>query len=104
MSANWPTHVRLVDAPEPGQEGPIDKLAFEIALTASLKHGDLVLCVAGDIVPAGGVVVEGVATIEDARAPHSTDECPVFTGRGLLVRPGTRLRSGYVVLRVIADH
>src|SRR4029078_4967716 len=51
------THVRLLDAQEPDHEGPIDKLAFELVLATRLKPGDLVLCTAGDVVPAARVVV-----------------------------------------------
>lgn len=93
------THVRLLDASEPDHEGLIDKLAFELVLATRLKAGDLVLCTAGDVVPADGVVVEGLATIEDGgrRGPS-----PIVTARRLLVRRGTHLASGYIILRVAA--
>ena len=81
------THVRRLDASEADYDGPIDKLAFELVLASRLKAGDLVLCTAGDVVPADGVIVEGTALIA--------------TGRSL-VRRGTRLVSGYIVLRVAA--
>ena len=92
------THVRLLDASEADHEGPIDKLAFELVLATRLKAGDLVLCTAGDVVPADGVVVEGMATIEDGGETTS----PIVTARRLLVRRGTHLASGYIVLRVAA--
>ena len=81
------THVRRLDASDAGYEGPIDKLAFELVLAARLKAGDLVLCTAGDVVPADGIVIEGTATIA-----HGSP----------LVRRGTLLDSGYLVLRVAA--
>jgi len=56
-------------------------------LATRLKAGDLVLCTAGDIVPADGVVIEGTA---------------VLAAGDPLVRRGTRLISGYIVLRVAA--
>jgi potassium-transporting ATPase ATP-binding subunit len=92
------THVRLLDASEADYEGPIDKLAFELVLVTRLKAGDLVLCTAGDVVPADGVVIEGMATIADGGQTTS----PIVTARRLLVRRGTHLASGYIVLRVAA--
>ena len=92
------THVRLLDASEPDHEGLIDKLAFELVLATRLKPGDLVLCTAGDVVPADGVVVEGLATIDDGSRTPS----PIVTARRLLVRRGTHLASGYIILRVAA--
>lgn len=92
------THVRLLDASEPDHEGLIDKLAFELVLATRLKPGDLVLCTAGDVVPADGVVVEGMATIGDDGQSSS----PIVTARRLLVRRGTHLASGYIILRVAA--
>ena len=92
------THVRLLDASEAGHEGPIDKLAFELVLTARLRAGDLVLCTAGDVVPVDGVVVEGMATIDEG----GQAAFPILTARQALVRRGTRLASGYIVVRVAA--
>jgi hypothetical protein len=49
-------------------------------------------------VPADGVVVEGLATIDDGSRTPS----PIVTARRLLVRRGTHLASGYIILRVAA--
>ena len=92
------THVRLLDASQADYEGPIDKLAFELVLATRLKAGDLVLCTAGDVVPRDGVVIEGMATIKDGDQTTS----PIVTARRLLVRRGTHLASGYIILRVAA--
>jgi hypothetical protein len=87
------SHVRLLDASasnspaEAEYEGPIDKLAFELVLATRLRPGDLVLCTAGDVIPRDGIVVEGTA-LGVPGAPF--------------VRRGTRLLSGYIVLRVAA--
>lgn len=80
------SHVRLLDASGAEYEGPIDKLAFELVLVTRLKPGDLVLCTAGDVVPADGIVVEGTPT----------------AAVGPFVRRGMQLPSGYIVLRVVA--
>ena len=90
------THVRLLDASAPDHDGPIDKLAFEIATVSSLKAGDLVLCARGDVIPADGVVVEGVACV----TPGTGD---AWTGSPLRVNRGLELTSGYLVVRVAGD-
>jgi high-affinity K+ transport system ATPase subunit B len=96
------THVRLLDASEPGFDGPVDKLAFEMVLASRLKAGDLVLCTEGDFVPADGVVVEGIASIaERGVAEDGVDGAPL-TGPRLRVQRGLRLLSGYLVVRVAA--
>lgn len=91
-----PSHVRLLDASRAGDQEPVDKLAFEIALASSLRRGDLVLCVEGDTVPTDGVVVEGRASLAllsgGAPEPEAHEH--------LSVRRGCRLASGYLVVRV----
>ena len=78
------SHVRLLDASHPEHSGPIDMLAYEIALVSSLKPGDLVLCAAGERIPVDGVVIEGTADV------------------GEHVVRGEPVPAGYVVLRVTA--
>lgn len=87
------THVRLLDASAPDHDGPIDKLAFEIATISSLKAGDLVLCARGDVIPADGVVVEGVASVTAGGEE-------AWTGSSLRVDRGLELTSGYLVVRL----
>jgi high-affinity K+ transport system ATPase subunit B len=65
-----------------------------------LNGGDLVLCTSGEVVPRDGVVVEGHAAVNSADAENWRLSPPVLTGPGLLVREGSRLVSGYVVVRV----
>ena len=96
------THVRLLDASEPGSDGPIDKLAFEIVLRSRLKAGDLVLCTVGDCVPADGVVVEGIASVAERGSADSEPASAPITGPQLRVRRGLELLSGYLVVRVAA--
>ena len=91
-----PSHVRLLDASRSDDFDPVDRLAFEIALASSLRRGDLVLCVAGDTVPTDGVVVEGRASLSIVSENHADAE----TCERLRVRRGSRLASGYLVVRV----
>ena len=100
MLGTFPSYVRRLDASDRNDDGPIDKLAFEIVLASSLKVGDLVLCTRGEVIPLDGLVVEGRATIADGRRGNPTKLTPVLTGAGLRVRQGTRLASGHVVVRV----
>ena len=87
------THVRLLDASVADHDGPIDKLAFEIAKISSLKAGDLVLCARGDVIPADGLVVEGVASV-------TVGIGEAWTGSSLRVDRGLELTSGYLVVRL----
>jgi high-affinity K+ transport system ATPase subunit B len=92
----------LLDASEPGADGPIDKLAFELVLRSRLKAGDLVLCTAGDCVPADGVVVEGIASVAERGSVDSEPGSAPLTGPQLRVQRGLQLLSGYLVVRVAA--
>jgi high-affinity K+ transport system ATPase subunit B len=103
MLANRPSHVRRLDASDADPEAPIDKLAYEIVLTARLNAGDLVLCTSGEIIPMTGVVVEGRAAINDADSADWHLSPPVLTLPGLLIQQGTHLVSGYVVVRIAPD-
>jgi high-affinity K+ transport system ATPase subunit B len=76
------THVRRLDASD-SNGAAIDKLAFEVVLTSSLRAGDLILCTAGDVMPVDGQVVEGGSFAEQQ------------------IRAGTRVTSRYVVVRVV---
>lgn len=84
-----PSHVRLLDASR-DHEDPIDLLAFEIVRVSSLRHGDLVLCTPGDVVPGDGVVVEGSATLT---ADEVVDD-------GCIVQRGLTVLRGHLVVRI----
>ena len=58
-----PTHVRLLDASRTEPPEPIDRLAYEVRLAASLRPGDLILCTAGEVIPADATVVDGSGTL-----------------------------------------
>ena len=51
--------------PAPEREAPTGRMASG----SNLRKGDLVLVEAGDVIPADGEVVEGVASVDEARSP-----------------------------------
>jgi K+-transporting ATPase ATPase B chain len=81
-------------------DSPGDLLSAELTLGRSLRAGDHVLCVAGDVVPRDGYVVAG-SEVRDAAATGTTS-CPVYAprARGTIVKSGTLVRASYLVIRV----
>lgn len=68
-----------------------------------LKVGDLVLCEPGDVIPADGEVIEGVATIDESAITR--ESAPVIRESGgdrSAVTGGTRVLSDRIVVRVTA--
>src|SRR5881397_2037319 len=69
-----------------------------------LQKGDLVVCEAGDIIPADGDVVEGIASVDEAAIIG--ESAPVIRESGgdrSAVTGGTRVLSDRIVVRVTAD-
>src|SRR5437762_6855412 len=69
-----------------------------------LQKGDLVVCEAGDIIPADGDVVEGIASVDEAAI--TGESAPVIRESGgdrSAVTGGTRVLSDRIVIRVTAD-
>jgi potassium-transporting ATPase ATP-binding subunit len=74
---------------------------FEIIEAASLKRGDLVVVEAGDIIPADGEIVEGVASVNESAV--TGESAPVLREAGgdfSSVTGGTRVLSDRIVVRV----
>src|SRR5439155_16808520 len=70
----------------------------------SLQKGDLVVCEAGDIIPADGDVVKGIASVDEAAI--TGESAPVIRERGgdrSAVTGGTRLLSDRIVIRITTD-
>src|SRR5499426_3550284 len=70
----------------------------------ALQKGDLVVCEAGDIIPADGDVVEGIASVDEAAI--TGESAPVIRESGgdrSAVTGGTRVLSDRIVLRVTTD-
>src|SRR6201993_2091406 len=69
-----------------------------------LQKDDLVVCEAGDVIPADGDVVEGIASVDEAAI--TGESAPVIResrGDRSAVTGGTRVLSDRIVIRVTAD-
>jgi K+-transporting ATPase ATPase B chain len=79
-----------------------DKSAeFHVVEAASLKRGDLVIVEAGDIIPADGEIVEGVASVNESAV--TGESAPVLREAGgdfSSVTGGTRVLSDRIIVRV----
>lgn len=77
----------------------------EIATPATdLKKGDCVACEVGDIIPADGEVIEGIATVDESAI--TGESAPVIRESGgdrSAVTSGTRIVSDRIVLRVTSE-
>ncbi len=70
----------------------------------SLRRGDRVLVEAGDVIPADGDVVEGIACVDESAV--TGESAPVVRESGgdrSAVTGGTRVISDWLILRVTAD-
>jgi K+-transporting ATPase ATPase B chain len=71
---------------------------------AELQKGDLVVCEAGDVIPADGEVVEGIASVDEAAI--TGESAPVIRESGgdrSAVTGGTRVISDRIVIRVTME-
>ncbi|MGP8199947.1 MAG: potassium-transporting ATPase subunit KdpB [Limisphaerales bacterium] len=69
-----------------------------------LQKGDLVVCEAGDIIPADGDVVEGIASVDEAAI--TGESAPVIRESGgdrSAVTGGTRVLSDRIVVRITSE-
>jgi hypothetical protein len=69
-----------------------------------LLKGDLVVCEAGDIIPADGDVIEGIASVDEAAI--TGESAPVIRESGgdrCAVTGGTRVLSDRIVIRVTSE-
>jgi K+-transporting ATPase ATPase B chain len=73
-------------------------------LSADLKKGDLVICEAGDIIPADGEVTEGIATVDESAI--TGESAPVIRESGgdrSAVTAGTFVVSDTITIKVTSD-
>jgi potassium-transporting ATPase ATP-binding subunit len=83
---------------------PEHRAETEIVASTDLHRGDLYLVEAGDILPADGEVVEGIATVDESAV--TGESAPVIRESGgdrSAVTGGTRLLSDWLVVRVSAS-
>lgn len=85
--AALPTHVRRLEIPD-------DRWSIELTLATSLRHGDSILCVAGDVIPSDGVVTDGSAIVVTGG-----DESWLLEV-GSPVSAGMRLVTNFLVVRI----
>jgi len=81
----------------------LDGVETEIP-AGELRRDDLVVCTAGDIIPADGDVVEGVASVDESAI--TGESAPVIRESGgdhCAVTGGTRVLSDRLVIRVTAE-
>jgi potassium-transporting ATPase ATP-binding subunit len=83
---------------------PARRDAVEIGVGSDLRRGDFVLVEAGDVIPADGEVVEGVASVDESAI--TGESAPVIREAGCdfsAVTGGTRVLSDWIVARVSAN-
>jgi potassium-transporting ATPase ATP-binding subunit len=69
-----------------------------------LRAGDLVVCEAGDVIPADGEIVEGIASVDESAV--TGESAPVIRESGgdrSSVTGGTRVLSDRIVIRITAN-
>ncbi|RPJ45998.1 MAG: K(+)-transporting ATPase subunit B, partial [Candidatus Latescibacterota bacterium] len=84
--------------------GPGPDAEFEEVPSTKLRRGDLVLVVAGDLIPGDGEVIEGVASVDESAI--TGESAPVIRESGgdrSAVTGGTRVLSDRLVVRITAD-
>ncbi len=76
----------------------------ESVTPADLRAGDTVVCEAGDIIPADGEVIEGIASVDESAI--TGESAPVIRESGgdrSAVTGGTRVLSDRVLVRVVSE-
>jgi K+-transporting ATPase ATPase B chain len=76
----------------------------EKAAATDLRKGDLVVCETGDIIPADGDVVEGIASVDESAI--TGESAPVVRESGgdrCAVTGGTRVLSDRIVIRITSE-
>ena len=83
---------------------PHPKAAVRIMTATDLRKGDVVLVETGDVIPADGEVIEGVASVDESAI--TGESAPVIRESGgdfSSVTGGTRVLSDWIVVRVTAN-
>lgn len=88
----------------PGRSSSPESLTHEDISAGELRKGDCVFVDSGDLIPADGEVVEGMATVDESAI--TGESAPVVRESGgdlSAVTGGTRVLSDWLVIRVSAD-
>lgn len=91
------TMAKLLDEPHHGAK-------FEPLPSTSLRKGDCFIAEAGDVIPADGEVVEGIASVDESAI--TGESAPVIRESGgdrSAVTGGTRVLSDWLVIRMTSD-
>jgi len=76
----------------------------EIVLATELKKGDIVVCMAGDIIPADGDVIEGIASVDESAI--TGESAPVIRESGgdrSAVTGGTKVISDRITIKITSE-
>ena len=83
---------------------PDDRNRYDEVSAQSLRRGDVVLCLPGDLIPGDGEVIEGVASVDESAI--TGESAPVIRESGgdrSAVTGGTKVLSDFIVVRVTAN-
>jgi potassium-transporting ATPase ATP-binding subunit len=76
----------------------------EIVLANDLRKGDIVICEAGDIIPADGDVIEGIASVDESAI--TGESAPVIRESGgdrCAVTGGTKVISDRITIKITSE-
>lgn len=76
----------------------------ELVSAANLRKGDIVMVEAGDIIPSDGVIIEGIASVDESAI--TGESAPVIRESGedrSSVTGGTKVLSDWIKVRISAD-
>ncbi len=83
---------------------PDNREVFENVPATALEAGDLIVCVAGDVIPGDGEVIEGIASVNEAAI--TGESAPVIRESGgdrSAVTGGTTVISDRIVVRITSS-
>jgi len=82
-----------------------NKEKYTLVSSENLKIGDIILIEAGNIIPADGEVLQGIASVDESAI--TGESAPVIRESGgdfCAVTGGTRILSDWLIFRVTANH
>ncbi|HLX11489.1 MAG TPA: HAD-IC family P-type ATPase, partial [Bacteroidota bacterium] len=80
------------------------KSGIEIVAATDLKKGDCVICEVGDVIPADGIVIEGIASVDESAI--TGESAPVIRETGeerSAVTGGTKVLSDRIVIEISSE-